>query len=130
MSEERRRVTQPEGGEVKTKQADALRTDVNAIMARWIHHGVPPEQRQGARYGDFSSGLDYQTSLDQVIAAQRDFEALPAHVRKHCQNDPREFLAMVFDEGRRDELLELGLIEAELPDTPAPAPDPVPAAPE
>lgn len=112
----RRRVTHRGGGKQMTVQADALETDINAIVKRWVTQGTPaPGANQNPAYGDFASAPDYQQALNQVMAAQADFEALPAHVRKHVENDPAKFLDLVFDAERKDELLELGLLEELLP---------------
>lgn len=102
-----------------TKQSMASETDVNQIMARWIHQGLPPIGNGGTpKYGDFSNAIDFQTALDQVREAQAQFDLLPAHVRRHCQNDPAQFLEMAFDPERRDELVKLGLAEERLPEKP------------
>lgn len=115
---ERKRVTHPEGGRVLTKQSMAAETDVNAIMARHVAHGtgVLHVNHAAATYGDFSSGLDYASALNQIMGAQRDFERLPAEVRAHVENDPGKFLAMVFDPERRDELEGLGLVDPREPE--------------
>ncbi len=114
MSERVRvRVTHPAGGRVMTKQSHAAETDVNAIMARYVAHGtgVAHVNRRSASYGDFSSGLDYASALNQIRSAEADFGRLPAHVRAHVRNDPGEFLNMVFDPERRDELEGLGIVD-------------------
>lgn len=109
-----------------TKQSDALATDVNTIMQRWIAHGTPPGgPAMHASYGDFSNVDDYHTSLNKLREAQQSFEALPAAVRKHVQNDPGKFLEMVYDPDRRGELEQLGLIPEQAPeDAPPATPEP------
>lgn len=114
----RRRRAHRGGGVSRTKQADALKSDVNAIMARWTSTGTVPVRTGNPLYGDFSSGDDYFAALNKVRAAQSEFDALPAHIRKHCDNDAGRFLELVFDPARHEELVELGLAEAQDPTVP------------
>ncbi len=99
-----------------TKQSDALETDVNAIMARFVSHGEIPASRGQPQYGDFSNVDDYTTAMNKVKDAQRQFDELPASVRAHVDNDPGKFLDMVYDPTRIKELEELGLVERQKPE--------------
>ncbi len=125
MIVERKRVTHPEGGKEMTKQSLVGGTDINLILARWFEHGqaVAHLNRSQAMWGDFSSGVDYQEALNSIKAAQHDFDALPADVRAHVNNDPGEFLEMVFDPERREELERLGLVDVQKPAGAARAPE-------
>lgn len=126
---DRIRVVHPEGGNLMTKQSMAAQTDVNQIMARWIHHGIAPiAPGMNPTYGDFSSGLDFQTALNAVKEAEAEFLRLPSHIRKHCHNDPKEFLELVYDPDRMKELVDLGLLPDQTPQKPA-EPEPAPAPP-
>lgn len=128
----RRKVAHPEGGPLMTKQSMAAETDINQIMKRWIAHGVPPlSGNRVGTYGDFSRAPDFQTALNMVREAEEQFDQLPAHIRKHCRNDPAEFLAMVYDPDRQAELVKLGLKPEQVPEgakteNPKPAPQPAP----
>ncbi len=118
MRVERLRVFHPEGGPQKTKLSEQDSTDVNLIMDSWIHAGAAVAGHVNpavGRYGDFSSGIDYQTALNAVSDAQRDFATLPPKIRNHVDNDPGKLLDLVFDEDRRDECVELGLVAPEEP---------------
>lgn len=129
---ERRLGQHAEGGPLMTKQSDALTTDVNAIVARHVAHGIPlPVDGRPPTYGDFASGLDYHEAMNRVTAAEQSFDQLPAHIRAHCENNPGRFLDLVFDPNRIGELEELGLLPAQTPEKPAaPAtPGPAPATP-
>ncbi len=110
---ERVRVCHPSGGPMLTKQSEKDLTDVNLIMDSWIHAGAAVaghlNPAMGA-YGDFSSGIDYHAALDAVLDAQSCFAALDPRIRSHVENDPGQFLDMVFDPERRDELERLGLV--------------------
>jgi len=120
----RGRVKHPEGGISRTRQADAMETDINRIVERYVAHGVLPKPPGTARYGDFSNQLDYKDAMDRVTAAKSQFMELPSHIRKHVNNDPGQFLDMVFDQARRGELEELGLLPQSDPTLPAPAAQP------
>lgn len=132
----RTRVIHPEGGPLITKQSMAAQTDINQIMNRWVAHGIPPvASGKEPTYGDFANAQDFHASLNAVMAAQDQFDRLPAHIRKHCNNDPGEFLDLVYDPLRQAELVELGLKPDTVPaaaqpkpveEPPAPAPQPVP----
>lgn len=134
MRADRTSMIHPEGGRLMTKQAQALETDINQIVARHVAHGVPFPVDGRAGYGDFSGAVDYHGSLNAVLEAQREFAQLPAAVRDHCKNDPGEFLDLVYDPARQAELVELGLVPAAIPvgapgaevAVPGPAPAPGP----
>lgn len=118
---ERERVTQPEGGRLMTKQASKEDADINAVLRRWlVHRGPLPGNGQEPRYGDFSGVGDFHSALERVRTAESEFAELPAKVRGRCLNDPGEFLAIVFDPARAeelDELRKLGLVEERIPQT-------------
>ncbi len=111
----RQRVFHPSGGPSLTKQSEAEGADVNFIVAQWLSGGTPVVNRMQAQYGDFSSGIDYTAAMNAVRDAERDFMALPAAVRSHVDNDPAEFLRLVHDPERRDELEQLGLLDIDIP---------------
>ena len=124
---ERRRVTHPAGGESRTKQADIERTNINKIMRRYANTGTVPANMREPWYGDFSNVDDYLTARLRVQEAQDAFEALPADLRKHVDNDPAEFMRLAEDPERREEAIALGLYEAPEPEPePQPEPEPVP----
>ncbi len=117
MPIERLRVCHPEGGPQKTKLSEQDSTDINLIMDSWLGQGGPVGHvnRAQAHYGDFSSGIDYTCAMNAVRDADRDFMELPAAVRSHVDNDPAEFLRLVYDPSRRAELEELGLVASQKP---------------
>lgn len=113
----RRRVTHPQGGPLVTKQAMRDETNANLIMEKWIKQGSFPRGPAGSpMYGDFSSGLSYQQSLDRVMQAQAEFQALPSAVRRACENDPAQFLELCSDPEKLEKLRELGLAEQDVPE--------------
>lgn len=113
---ERIRVLAEIGGPSLTRQADALESDVNQIVRRYVAHGIMPPGGGGVpRYGDFSDSMSYHDALTRVRDMESDFMALPAAVRDYCRNDPGEFLTRVMDPASTDDLRELGLLEEQRP---------------
>lgn len=102
-----------------TQQHFQEETDINSIMHKFAKTGLVDHVNsiQGA-YGDFTTVQDYQLHLDQVMAAQEAFMALPAAMRRRFDNDPSHLLAFLSDPANRDEAVALGLVE------PPPAPQP------
>lgn len=116
------RVTHKVGGKVMTKQSDTLATDINALMAKYVEHDQSIPAGEGTpNYGDFSTFTDYHTSLNQVHQAQEQFMKLPSAVRAHVNHDPGEFLQMIYDPDRRQELVDLGMAEERVPKEAPPA---------
>lgn len=97
-------------GEGRTKQSMQEECDINKIMKRFTRTGRLPEMiRKNPVYGDFSSDLDYQESLNIINKANLQFEALPSNVRKRFDNDPKKLLAFVHDPKNIEEMYDLGL---------------------
>jgi len=85
--------------------------DINTILQKFSITGILPESPLSPRYGDFSGISDYHTALNRVIAAQDEFEALPAPIRARFENDPAKLIEFLEDENNRPEAEELGLVE-------------------
>lgn len=104
-----------EGTEEITQQHFAAEADINTIMARYQRTGILVDPlNPGTRkpqYGDFGSVMEYQESMNIIIAAQEAFDDLPATVRKRFNNDPAEMLAFLEDDSNRDEAIRLGFID-------------------
>lgn len=102
-----------------TKQSDKDACDVNLILKRYENTGVLPDMiRNDARYGDFSSPVSFQDSMNVVMKAQAQFEALSAKVRAEFDNDPAKMLAFCADEKNIDKMIELGLAIPKAPEAP------------
>lgn len=113
------------GGVSRTKQSDAAMTDINAIMKRYVAHGViPPTAGRRPRYGDFTGATSFHEALGRVMEAEREFAALPAAVRDLCDNDPGKFLEMLQVDELREDLLEAGLDPLRVPVLEPVAPEP------
>jgi len=85
--------------------------DINNILRQFNVTGLLPEQPLSPRYGDFTGIGDYHTALNRVIAAQDEFEALPAQIRARFDNDPANLIEFLENETNRPEAEELGLVE-------------------
>ena len=85
--------------------------DINNILRQFNITGLLPTSPLSPRYGDFSGIVDYHSALNAVIAAENEFEALPAQLRARFQNDPEQLINFLEDETNRDEAVKLGLID-------------------
>ena len=101
----------PVGKKSLTKQAPAEETEISAMMERYAATGaLPAFNRREPRYGDFTGPQELQEALQIVIEGREMFDALPAKIRAYVNNDPVQFLELVHDPGRLDELRALGLV--------------------
>jgi phage internal scaffolding protein len=85
--------------------------DINNILQKFNVTGLLPQAPLSPRYGDFSGIGDYHTALNRVIAAQDEFESLPAQIRARFNNDPAQLIEFLQDETNRPEAEDLGLVE-------------------
>lgn len=115
----------------RTKQSARDTTNINQIVAR-ARGGQPlPVHDPGsAFYGDFSTGLDFQVTLDRVNYATELFERLPSRVRDAVANDPARLIDELATVEGRERLRAAGMRIAREPTAaepdPAPASDPAP----
>ena len=85
--------------------------DINTILQKFNVTGLLPEHTLSPRYGDFTGIGDYHSALNRVIAAQDEFEALPAQIRARFDNDPANLIEFLENSDNRPEAEELGLVE-------------------
>ena len=85
--------------------------DINTILQKFNITGLLPQTPLSPRYGDFSGIGDYHTALNRVIAAQDEFDALPAQIRARFENDPSKLIEFLENENNRPEAERLGLVE-------------------
>lgn len=103
-----------------TKQAFKGECELRNVMARYTKHGIPPQQNRGApAFGDFTDIEDYHSAVNQLRAAQDQFDALPSRLRDRFNNSPAELLMFILNGANREEAIDLGLI-------PKPPPEPGP----
>lgn len=106
------RVTAPHSDVMMTKQSAKDECDINKILNQYQKTGILMHvQSARGTYEDLPSSVDYQDALNTQMAATEAFDALPAKVRDHFQNDPYLFLHAFTDESQSDKLREFGLLE-------------------
>lgn len=112
-----------------TKQEFKKSCDINLILKRYQKTGMLPIVKNPPLYEDYSAVMDYQESLNTVIAAQEQFDNLPSEIRKRFGNDPYEFLKFCENKENIEEMRKLGL--ARVPEVAKRVVEPVePAEPE
>jgi phage internal scaffolding protein len=84
--------------------------DINTILQKFSITGILPDMPVSPRYGDFTGINDDHTALNRVIAAQEEFEALPAQIRARFDNDPAKLIEFLQDDNNRAEAEELGIV--------------------
>jgi len=102
--------------------------DINTILQKFNISGILPENPLSPRYGDFTGIGDYHSAMNRVIAAQEEFDGLPATIRARFDNDPAKLIEFLDDSNNRREAEELGLVEkgaAEVVEAPKNTPEKV-----
>jgi len=122
-----------------TRQSFKEECNLRNVVARYTKLGIPPPRPVGTPiFGDFTDIEDYHSAVNQLRAAQDQFDGLPSQLRDRFNNSPAELLMFVLNTANRDEAVKLGLIPAPPPpetpqlvrlvDNPKPdAPPPTPA---
>lgn len=100
----------PEDEPVLTQQHFREECDINEIVRRFGITGQLPEPWAAPQYGDFTHATDFHTAQNLVIAAQQEFDRLPAELRERFGHDPQALLAFLDDGSNRDEAIALGLV--------------------
>jgi phage internal scaffolding protein len=93
-----------------TQQHFADDCDINQILEKFNVTGQLPTSPISPRYGDFSGITDYHTAINAVMAAEEEFESLPAQIRARFDNEPAQLIDFLSDEKNRDEAIKLGLV--------------------
>lgn len=102
-------------GRGRTRQSFKDSCDINSIIGRWKKDGVLPHMSASApQFVDLTDAHDYKASLDRVFDAQEAFYTLHPSLRKRFDNDPAEFLSYMDDPSNIPEMVDLGLIAAEV----------------
>lgn len=114
MADDNPRVRTPVGTVSRTKQSFKDDCDINKIVARHSRTGLWEHvTAREPHYGDFSQATDLHTAMEQVLAAQDAFDALPSAVRALCKNDPEVLLRALASPEETAELYDAGLPMAE-----------------
>lgn len=94
----------------RTKQSFKDEVNINKIIEKYNKTGQFPQLlNSNPKYGDFSTALSYQESLNTIMLANEQFNALSSKVRKKFNNDPVELLKFVSDAKNLEEMYDLGL---------------------
>lgn len=110
VSVESAMVFDPEVEPSLTQQQFAEESDINEIVRRFGLTGELPDNFRAPVSGDFTGITDFQSAMNAVISAQKEFDSLPAHVREEFRNDPQRLMDFVADSKNRDKAIELGLV--------------------
>lgn len=94
----------------RTQQHHREECDINVILERFGRTGQLPINAISGTYGDFSGVHDYHTALNTLIAAENEFDALPAKLRARFANEPANLIEFLNDPKNKDQAIELGLI--------------------
>lgn len=92
-------------------------SDINTLVERFGLNGEMPAAVVVPQYGDYSGVNDFQSAMNAVLSASKNFMELPAKVRSRFDNDPQKFLEFVSDDANIEEARTLGLVKP-LPDAP------------
>lgn len=113
-------VMDPEEGQ--THQSFKDECDVNLIISRYVKTGSWGSNLAVAtrvpQFGDFVGALDFRESMNKIVSAQAEFDALPSKIRNRFHNEPGELLMFLRDEKNRPEAEKLGLVEPKQPAPP------------
>lgn len=97
-----------------TRQSEMEACDIHNVLRQFSQQGFEQLVREKAatgQYADLPDEIDYQSSLNTVLAAQASFATLPSQVRERFHNNPAEFLEFLSDPANQDEAIRLGLAQ-------------------
>jgi phage internal scaffolding protein len=86
--------------------------DINTIMEKFGQTGQLPQTTLEPTYGDFSGVVDYHTAMNAILAAEEQFDALPAQIRARFDNDPAKLIDFMENDANRAEAEKLGLVQS------------------
>lgn len=99
------------GTTTKTEQHHKKACDIKNIIKRYKRDGVVSHMNHAQPQYIDCTGFDFRESLDLVIGVREIFDGLPSKIRNMFNNDPEAFLDALHDPNRKDELVELGLLQ-------------------
>ncbi len=103
------------GEKGRTKQQFLKECDINRIVNSAKKTGVFDHlSKHNAVYADVLA-IDFQESLNTVMAAQDAFDNLPSEVRNRFENNPSLFLDFAQNPQSQDEMVKMGLLPKPLP---------------
>lgn len=114
-----------EGDKIRVKQEFRDEVNINTIMKRVRSKGAILPNMDVSRkafFGDVSAVGSFMDVHERMQAAKDGFMQIPSDIRSRFQNDPMVFLEFASNPENRDQMVEMGLLDA--PAAPAPAPAP------
>lgn len=98
-----------------TKQCHKDECDINKIINTYDKTGILTNANtQQPTYGNQPT-IDLHSALNTVIAAQNEFDSLPAKIRKKFDNDPQRFMDFVHNPKNEAKIREMGLTKVPEP---------------
>lgn len=114
-----------------TEQCHKDECSIQNIMKKYKKTGIlnHTNEYQGT-YMDMTNALDYHEAQNIIAAASSMFETVPAHIRKHFNNDSSQFVDFMQNPDNKSQIEEMGLSTSHLPsDKQTPKPNPTPSKP-
>jgi len=107
----------------RTQQHMKDETDINKLVSTYARTGIIPGQDIPAMDFNIDEIVVYQTAMNQIIASQKAFEALPSTTRDYFHNNPAHLLSFISDSSNRPEAERLGLVPPKPPAQPVNTPN-------
>lgn len=99
-------------GESMTRQEFLEESDINTIIAMFGIGENPVQPQNWVKNVDIVDATsDFQSAMNQLVAAANQFNSLPADLRGRFQNDPAKFVDFVSNPDNMEEMVRLGLAE-------------------
>lgn len=98
--------------ESRTRQEFKEESDINTIIDRFGIGENPIQLQKWVENIDIVEAVsDYQTALNQIVEASKQFNSLPARIRSQFDNDPALFVDFVSNPANNEEMVRLGLAQ-------------------
>lgn len=110
-----------------TQQHFQEECDVNRIVKRFAATGIIDHVKNSQPQYGYCPSVDFTEAAFTMAESKSRFAELPSEIRKHFGNDPLELLKAAENPERRDEFVELGLLDPIPPETEAPELEPLAA---
>lgn len=102
------------GDRGRTQQSFEPEANINRIVERVLKGAEFPVGMPMVMQGDFVDAPDFQSSMNLIVKARENFDAMPARVRSRFDNDPAKFIAFVSDDKNFEEAESFGLVRPEV----------------
>lgn len=104
--------------ETKTQQQFAEECDINTIVRQFGITGEMPQNVRVPLTDEFVETMDYRSSLDKLMEADRAFMQFPAELRARFGNDPAKFVDFVSDPANIEETRKWNLAKPVVAEAP------------